>query len=160
MRPLTAEERLETRKLLAELLDQRLAVQRSAAERVEAKAAIVLGVATGVLQLVLGQKLTSEWLGPAVAAYFVAIVMSVVCLALRRNREVDPGALLRELWNAPAVFTYSQLANNRLDAFTVNMGRVRWRIRAWWCAVAALVAATVLSVLHVRYGVPIQGAQP
>lgn len=145
-------ERHRTRALLDDELRQRLDVQRTAAERVETKANIVLGFSIAAGQFVLRSEASSAWLAPSVAAFALSIAASLYVLTVRRHEEINPTTLVPDLWNATTAEAHQALIEARLWALEENRGRLRWRRRGWWVSFWSLTLAGILAAAHLHWG--------
>ncbi|MEY2446654.1 MAG: hypothetical protein QOH79_130 [Acidimicrobiaceae bacterium] len=141
-----------TWELLNDEMRHRLDVQRAAGERIDAKAAIVLGAAIAAVQFVAKEPVRSYWLPASVSAYAVAIVLALVALRPRAFDEVGGHAMLVGLWAYPRGRAAAELANNRVWALTKNAERQTGRIRWLWASIAVLLLAAMMSVVHLTQG--------
>ena len=151
MKPLIDDLR-RTRELLLNQAQHRADVQRSAIERVEAKAAIVLGVSVTAAQFIASRSYRSGFLPLAMGAYVVAIGCSLVVAALRNHHEVDPAKFVNTLWQAPYDYAVTELVAHYNRNFKINRKRARWRQWVWWGSAGALAIGAIMSVLHVTQG--------
>ena len=142
----------ETRRILNEEMRHRLEIQRSAAERVEAKAAIVLGFAATAMQFVISRNQSSDFETVSIAAWALAIAASLVVISVRASGELDPRSFVEDLWNADAPFAHSKLTRTRLHEFEHNGGRLTIRVIAWQVAGLFVAVAGILSALHLMNG--------
>ena len=155
----SVEEHPETWELLNEELRHRLDVQRSSAERLETKAALVLGAALTAIQFVAREAVRSGWLSWAVAAYVGAMACAVLVVVPRRFEELKPRSLIVGLWLYERGRSTAELANNRLVAFETNVrrqGRRMWLVRA---SIVLLVVGAILSAEHLARGVRTNAGQ-
>ncbi|MFP5316676.1 MAG: hypothetical protein ACLGI2_00065 [Acidimicrobiia bacterium] len=146
-------EQNETWQLLNDELRLRLDVQRTAFNRIEGRAALILGAVFAAIQFVAGKDLSSPWLSWALGAYGVAMATSLCVAALpRRFEEVKPRSIVVGLWLYPKGRAAAELANNRLKAFEQNVKRQGLMILIVRVSVAFAIAGAILSVLHLTRG--------
>ena len=142
----------ETRRILNEELRHRLDIQRSAAERVETKAAILLGFAATAMQFVVGRDEASPLETATVIAWCATIIACLAVVTVRPSGELDPEDFVNDLWSADAPFAHTKLVRTRLYEFERNRRRLTIRTRAWLLSSRCLAAAGILSALHLSYG--------
>ena len=99
----------ETWELLNDELRHRLDVQRAAFERLEARAAIVLGVAFAAIQYIAEKPVRSAFLPWAIGAYVAAMLCSLIAMWPRRFEELKPRSLLTGLWLWPRGLAAAEL---------------------------------------------------
>jgi hypothetical protein len=146
-------EQSETWELLNDELRHRIDVQRSAFDKIEARAGIVAAVAFAALQFVAGERVDSDWLPPALGAYGAAMVCAgAIALLPRRFDEPKPMTMLVGLWMYPRGRASAELANNRRVAFEKNLPRQALRVWVLRVSVAFLVAGAILSTVHLTQG--------
>lgn len=145
-------EQVETWDLLNAEMRHRLDVQRAAAERLETKAAIVLGAALTAVQFVAKERVRSYWLVVAVIAYCTAISAALCAVLPRAFDEVGPRSMLVGLWLFPRGRAAAELANNRYVAYQANARRHGRRVDCVRVAIVALIAGAIMSVVHLTEG--------
>jgi hypothetical protein len=146
-------EQPETWELLNDELRHRLDVQRSSAERIETKAAVVIGAALTAVQFVVREPVRSYWLPPTVGAYVAAMIFGLLTVMPRVFDETGPKAMLTGLWLYPRGRAAAELANNRLLAYEGNLKRHRWRLFWLRLSLLAVVVGAIMSVIHLTEGV-------
>jgi hypothetical protein len=148
-------EQPDTWELLNDELRHRIDIQRSAFERLEARAGIVAAVAFGALQFVAREPVESGWLPAAVVAYVLAMVCaSALAVLPRRFHEPKPASILVGLWLYPRGRAAAELANNRKVAFEKNVGRQARAVLLLRVSVGLLALGAILSTVHLTQGEP------
>lgn len=142
----------ETRRLLHEELRHRHDVQRGVSERLEGKAALVLGASLALVPFVAKEPVQSWWLPLATAFYAFSALAAVVVVVPRSFQELDPRKTLETVWLWDPSDAAGELANNRLRAIETNVrdqaGRVLW-LRV---SLGLLLLGAIMSVLHLTLG--------
>ena len=146
------EELGKTWELLNEELRLRLDAQRRAFERIEARAAIVLGASFAALQFVAGEERRSGWLPLALGAYGLAMLFSLIAVLPRAFEETKPRSLLLGLWWYPRGRAAAELANERLRAFDLNVDRQARMVGLLRASVAVAIAGAMMSTAHLTKG--------
>ena len=147
-----ADEQARTWELLNEELRLRIETQRRAFERIEARAAIVLGATFAALQFVAEKPVTSRWLPLALIAYGLAMAFSLIAVLPGWFKETKPRSVLLGLWLYPRGRAAAELANNRLVAFEKNVGRQGRLVLLVRASVAAAVVGAMMSTAHLTKG--------
>jgi hypothetical protein len=147
-----AEDQGRNWELLNEEMRLRIDIQRKAFERIEARAAIVLGATFAALQFVAKESVRSAWLPWAIGAYALAIALSLVAVLPGRFVEIRPRSILVGLWSYPRSRSAAELANNRLVAFEANVERQARIVRLVRASVALAVMGAMLSTAHLTKG--------
>ena len=146
------EEQGKTWEFLNEELRLRSDAQRKSFERIEGRAAIVLGASFAALQFVAREPARSGWLPFAVAAYGLAMAFSLIAVLPRGFEDTKPRSLIVGLWLSPRGRAAAELANERLRAFELNVGRQAWMVRFLRASVALAIVGAILSTAHLTKG--------
>ena len=135
----------ETLELANELVRERLQAQKEGIERVEAKAAILLGFAAVAAQFVVSQA-RGGWTVAALIAYGVALASGAVAIALYEHEfPPDPGRLIDAYLDVQPEHLLDVLVRTRAQAFYRNTRHARVKRRAWFATLGALAVAVGLS---------------
>ena len=149
--------------LLNDELRHRHDSQRSSFDKLEGRAALVLGAATGALLFVAKEDVTSPWLVPAVVAFAGSIACSLIAVLPSRFEELGARALVVGLWLRSRGNAAAELANARLVAIEENVVRQARMVRFARGSVALILAGAILSTIHLTQGDRphvLQGDQP
>ncbi len=138
--------------LLNDELRHRHDSQRSAFDKLESRAAIVLGAATGALLFVAKEDVTSWWLVPALAAFAGSIACSLITVLPSRFEELGARSLVIGLWLRSRGNAAAELANARLAAILENVTRQARMVRFVRASVALLLAGALFSAIHLTQG--------
>ena len=138
---------VETLRILADVIRDRLVVQRDAIERMETKAVFLLGVAVTAAQFVItADGLNPWWQGFALAAYGLSFIYGLVVVApYRHNYPPEPKVLFEEYHDSSPRAVLNVLAATRAVAFEINVKAARRKTKAWWRTLVLLVVAVALS---------------
>jgi len=150
--PETAEPNAATWILLNDELRHRHDAQRTAFAKLEGRAAILLGAATGALLFVAKENVTSEWLVPALLTFAGSIVCSLVAVLPSRFEELQARSLVVGLWLRSQGNAAAELANNRLVAIEQNVQRQARVVKLVRCSVALSLFGAALSTIHLTHG--------
>jgi hypothetical protein len=134
--------------LLNDELRHRHDSQRSSFEKLEGRAAIVLGAATGALLFVAKEDVSGPWLTPALAAFAGSIACSLVAVLPSRFKELRARSLVVGLWLRSPGNAAAEIANARLAAIEENVVRQARMVRFARASVALVLAGVILSTLH------------
>jgi hypothetical protein len=124
--------------LLNDELRHRHDSQRSSFDKLESRAAIVLGAATGALLFVAKEDVNSPWLVPALAAFAGSIACSLIAVLPSRFEELGARALVVGLWLRSRGNAAAELANARLAAIEENVARQARMVRFARASVALI----------------------
>ena len=138
--------------LLNDELRHRHDAQRVAFAKLEGRAAILLGAATGALLFVAKEDLTSVWLGPALVAFAGSIVCALVAVLPSRFEELRARALVVGLWLRSRGNAAAELANNRLVAIEENVARQGRLVGFVRGSVVLALLGAALSTFHLTQG--------
>lgn len=142
----------DTRRLLYDELRHRHDVQRSVSERLEGKAALVLGAALALIQFVAREPVDSWWLPPALGPYTTAGLAALVIVLPRRFEELGPENVLRKVWWWTLPDAASYLANARLSAIKANVEHQAAKVRWLRLSVVLLLLGAMMSAVHLTQG--------
>lgn len=146
------EEQPATWEMLSEEGRYLLDSQRAAGERIETKAAVVIGAALTAAQFVATRELHSYWLPLALAAYLVAIGAGLVCVRPRTFDNIGLEQLLKGLWWYPKGRAAAEIVNNRNLAVKANARRHQSRVTWFWLSLTTLALGAIMSVGHLTWG--------
>jgi hypothetical protein len=138
--------------LLNDELRYRHDTQRAAFAKLEGRAAILLGAATGALLFVAKADVTSGWLVPAVATFAGSIACALVAVLPSRFEELQARSLVVGLWLRSRGNAAAELANNRLVAIEENVKRQARFVLYVRCSVALILLGAALSTVHLTQG--------
>lgn len=138
--------------LLNDELRYRHDAQRAAFSKLEGRAAILLGVATGALLFVAQEDVASSWLIPGLAAFAGAIACALVAVLPSRFEELQPRSLVIGLWRRSRGNAAAELTNNRLVAIEANVARQANLVRFVRSSVALALLGAALSTIHLTQG--------
>lgn len=142
----------DTRRLLYEEVRHRHDVQRAVTERLEGKAALLLGADLALVSFVAKEPISSWWLPVALALYGLSAFAALIVVVPRTFHEVSPRSTLVGLWRWNVADAAGELANNRLRAIEANLEGQGRRVRCLRISLAFLVAGAMMSVLHLTLG--------
>lgn len=138
----------ETVEVAEALLRDRLNVQRTAIERIETKATVLLGFAAAAGQFVLSSDATGWWLWSSLALYGASIMSGVLAIGIyEHSYPPEPRRLVHAYLDVPKVQLLDVLARTRADAFYENAGHMRTKRRAWIATLILLILAVVCSTV-------------
>lgn len=144
--------RPDTWELLNEEGRHLLESQRTAAERVEGKAAIVIAGSLAAAQFVARESVSSYALPVAEGSYLASIFCGLACVIPRRVDNVGMQQIINGLWWTERGVAAAELINNRKDAWLLNAERHQIRVLWFWAALATLAVGTCASVVHLTMG--------
>lgn len=137
-----------TLELAEDLLRDRLQAQRTAIERIETKATVLLGFGAAAAQFLLRSEATGGWLVAGLVFYGLTLVAGLAAIGVYEHQyPPEPGRLVEAYLDLPRAHVLDVLVRSRSEAFYENgrhMGRKR---RAWQATLGLLVVAVVLSAV-------------
>lgn len=142
----------ETWTLLNEEGRHLLDTQRSAAERIETKAALVVGAALTAAQFVAKEPFSSYWLPAAMTGYLLAILCGLACVLPRTLNNIGLDETVRGVWWFDRGRAAAEIVNNRNVAIKANARRHRRRVLWFWAALTMLAIGAIMSVGHLTLG--------
>lgn len=146
------DEQPETWELINDEARHLLSAQRSAGERVETKAALVMAAALTAAQFVAKEPLSSYWLPFAVVGYATAFGIGMLCIRPRAFEELGLKRVMLGVWWWPRGRAAAEMANSRNEAIRVNALRHRRRVSFFWWSLAALAIGAMMSIGHLTRG--------
>jgi hypothetical protein len=126
--------------------------QRSSFDKLEGRAAIVLGAATGALLFVAKEDVASAWLVPAMATFAGSIACSLIAVLPNRFEELGARPLVVGLWLRSRGNAAAELANARLAAIEENVVRQGRMVRFARASVVLILAGAIFSTIHLTQG--------
>jgi hypothetical protein len=143
----------EARRLLYDELRHRHDVQRGVSERLEGKAALVLGAALALVQFVAREPVDSGWWLPAaLAAYLLSAAAALRVVLPRRFEELGAERVLRKVWWWSLPDTAGYLSNARRHVIELNVDHLAFKVRWLRVSIGLLIAAAILSAVHLTQG--------
>jgi len=151
----TPGDRAASFELVAEAVRLRLDAQRQAAERIETKAAILLGFVATAVPLLATQEGAENWLRiPAFVVYGLATIFGVVAIRPYPHWETPlprPFVAAFLKYPQPPENVSKWLAAARVRTFEDNLPVARQKARCWWLSLLALAVAVLLSVFSLTF---------
>ncbi len=142
-----------TLELAERVVRDRLQAQRTAIERIETKATVLLGFAAAAVQFVLRSETSGGWLIASLVFYGLSLLAGLAAIGLYEHRyPPEPGRLVQAYLDLPKAHVLDVLVRSRAEAFYENgrhMRRKRW---AWQATLISLVVAVVLSAVALGIG--------
>ena len=129
-----------------------LDAQRTGAERVETKAALVIGAALAAAQFVARESVDSYWLPASLVAYALCIGSGLICVSPRRFENLSLERTMKGVWWYPHEFAVAEVLNNRNEAVKANAKRHQARVLWFWLSITFLGGGAMMSALHLRLG--------
>jgi len=120
--------------------------------RIETKAAVVIGAALAAAQFVAAQPVRSYWLPTALVAYTAAIAAGLWCVRPRTFDNIGLEQLLTGLWRYPRGRAAAEIVNNRNVAIKANARRHQARVTWFWLSLVGLGLGAIMSVGHLSLG--------
>lgn len=130
---MTDEDRIGDEATLAlanDLIRERLEAQRTAIERIETKATLLLGFAAVGVQLLVTTDARGAWVVVALLAFSGVFVAGIAAIALYEHRfPPDPGRLVASYLHLPRAHVLDVVVRTRAEAFYRNTAHLRSKRR-------------------------------
>lgn len=139
-----------TLELANDLVRERLEAQRTAIERIETKATLLLGFAAVGVQLLVTSGGRSGWMLAALIAFAGVFIAGVAAIALYEHRfPPDPGRLVAGYLHLPRAHVLDVVVRTRAEAFYRNTAHLRFKRKTWFATLVLLAVAVVLSAVAI-----------
>ncbi len=142
-----------TLELAEQVVRDRLQAQRTAIERIETKATVLLGFAAAAVQFVLRSEASGPWLVAGLIFYGLSLLAGLAAIGLYEHRyPPEPGRLVQAYLDLPKAHVLDVLVRSRADAFYENGRHMRRKRIAWQATLVFLVLAVLLSGIALEVG--------
>ncbi|MGH3408368.1 MAG: hypothetical protein ACRDRJ_38630 [Streptosporangiaceae bacterium] len=140
------EGQIETLTFLNNQISGRMDRQSESLDRIDTKAALVIGYAGAAVTFLATRHPQPTLAGLAYVGYGIAAAFGLAALFVRSYRYLDPRALLDEHAGSAMAVALAEVAATSVIMFETNDRQQGRKVRHWKLSVVALLAATALLV--------------